>query len=238
MSQLDTDLALIGDRLQVAWRSDARRGRRRARVALGSAAFGALLALTAAAIAAGVLPIDLTPTSAKPDQAALVPLRGIFGAPIVTPKGLIGRPKLLVRRAIVVAQMQGRQIGTLSVLVVPVAPRGACVDAARADGSSYLAACATFPMHATTVDGTHVVYYQGTAAYLGGPRSKRPPLELTLRSAPPGAVKVDVRERDGSQLPAVLSHGWLVFLNQHPSGPVALVRFYDKAGKRILSFYG
>ena len=238
MNPLETDLALIGDRLQVAWRSDARRGQRRARVALGAAALGALLALTAAAIGAGVLPIRLSPTSAKPDQAALVPLRGIFRKPIEPPQGLAGHPRLLLDRAMVIAQMRGRQTGTLSVLVVPVLPHGACVDAARADGSSYLAACATFPMHAVSVDGTRSVYYQITAGHFGVPGSKRPPLELMLRSAPPGAVRVDVRNRDGSKRPVVLSHGWMVSLNEHPGGAVALVRFYDAQGRRILSFYG
>ena len=61
---------------------------------------------------------------------------------------------------------------------------------------------------------------------------------MLVRSAPPGAVRVDVRDRDGSKRPAILSHGWMVSLNQHPAGPVALVRFYDASGKRILSFYG
>ena len=51
-------------------------------------------------------------------------------------------------------------------------------------------------------------------------------------------MRVDVRERDGSRRPAVLSHGWLVSLNERPGGPVALVRFYDRKGNRILSFYG
>jgi hypothetical protein len=238
VNPLDTDLVLIGDRLQVAWRSDARRGQRRARVVLGSAALGALLALTAAAIGSGVLPIRLTPTSTKPERAALVPLRGIFRKPITPPQGLVGHPRLLLDRAMVIAQMRGRSTGTLSVLVVPVSPRGACVDAARADGSSYLAACATSPQHAVSVDGTRSVYYQITAGYLGPPGSRRPPLELMLRSAPPGAVRVDVRDRDGSKRPAVLKHGWMVSLNEHPGGAVALVRFYDARGKRILSFYG
>jgi hypothetical protein len=35
-----------------------------------------------------------------------------------------------------------------------------------------------------------------------------------------------------------MSHGWLISISQRLYGPVALVRFYDRAGKPILSFYG
>jgi hypothetical protein len=119
---------------------------------------------------------------------------------------------------------------------VPLSPRGACVDAARSNGSAYVGACAMSAHHATTVSGARITYFQITSSYEGG--NGQLPLSLLFRSAPPGATRVDVRERDGSKRPAVMSHGWMISISQRPDGPVALIRFYDRAGKRILSFYG
>jgi hypothetical protein len=238
MSQLDTDLARIGDQLQTAWRADARRSRRR-HGALVGVALSALLVVAGVAVAAsGVLPIHLTPREGKPTPKALVQLRGLLaGPPSTRPKRWRDAPKALLRKAYVIAEMTGGEQGRLSVLIVPVAPRGACLDAARPDGSSFIAACASGPLLRRERRGGRSVYsryYQLTAG-VEGPLYQ--PLNISLRSAPVGAATVDVRARDGSRLPAVLNHGWLVFVNEHP-GPAVLVRFYDGTGRRILSYYG
>ena len=60
---------------------------------------------------------------------------------------------------------------------------------------------------------------------------------IAIRNAPPHAARIDVRARDASTLPAVVSHGWLVFVNRRP-GAAVLVRVYDASGKQLLSYYG
>jgi hypothetical protein len=236
MSAIDPDLARMGDQLQVRWRVDARRARVRRRAGLLGTALAAALAIAGGAIAGGILPIHLTATSGTPSPAALAQLRGVIAPTPAVPKPWKHAPHLLLQRAIVIGTVTGRATGTLSVFVVPIAPRGVCVDAARHDGSSYLEGCTDFPQHATTALGTRVAYFQVGVGFLGSAR--RPAIEMVVREAPPGAVRVDVRDRDGSRRAAILNHGWMVSLNPHPDGPTALVRFYDAAGTRILSFDG
>jgi hypothetical protein len=236
MSAIEPDLARIGDQLQARWRVDARRARGRRRAGLLAAALAAVLAIAGGAIAGGVLPIRLTPTSGAPARAALAQLHGVIAPPPAVPKPWKLAPQLRLQRAIVIGAITGQETGRLSVFVVPVSPRGVCVDAARRDGSSYLEGCTFFLQHATTTLGTRVPYFQVGVGFLGSAR--RPAIEMLVREAPPGAVRVDVRDRDGSRRAAILSHGWMVSLNRHPDGPTALVRFYDAAGTRILSFYG
>ncbi|HEY1480058.1 MAG TPA: hypothetical protein VGF46_08505 [Gaiellales bacterium] len=236
MSSLDPEIVALGDRLQVRWRADALRARRRRAGGLAGAALGLLLAVTGGAIAEGVLPIQLHATSARPSAAALSTLHALVDAPPHVPSTWKGAPRLQVERAIALGKITGTGRGPLAVFAVPVATGGACVDAARANGSSFLAACARFPLHATTVAGRRVRYFQIGAEYDGG--KDGPPLRLLLRSAPPGAVRVDVRTRNGARLQSVLAHGWMVFVDPEPVRPLALVRFYDRAGRRILSFYG
>jgi hypothetical protein len=228
VTTLDPDLVRIGDQLQARWRTDARQARSRRRAALVAASLATLLAIAGAAAAGGVLPFHLTTSTSAPAPAALAQLRRFLPA---------GSPfTLQLDHAQAIGTITSRETGELSVVVVPLSPRGACVDAARRDGSSYVGACATSPHHATTVSGDHITYFQATTSYEGSKGS--PALELLFRSAPPGAVRVDVRERDGSKLPAVMQHGWMISIGRRPYGPVALIRFYDEAGKRILSFYG
>jgi hypothetical protein len=237
MSSLDPDLARIGDQLQARWRVDARQLRGRRRAGLLAAALAAVLAIAGGAIASGVLPIHLTPATGEPSPKALAVLHKMIPAPPAAPKTWKGAPRLLRNRALVIGMVTGKETGRLALMIVPVSPHGVCVDAARPDGSSYLGVCDTgLPSHSTTVAGKRISYYQLDTGYLGS--GTRPALDMLVRSAPPGAVRVDVRERDGSKRPSLLSNGWMVALNQHPGGAVALVRFYDAQGRRILSFYG
>jgi hypothetical protein len=60
-------------------------------------------------------------------------------------------------------------------------------------------------------------------------------MRLSIHTAPPHAARIDARARDATKLPAIISHGWLLFLNPHPQGAAVLIRVYDKTGKRILS---
>lgn len=226
MTSLESDLRLIGDQLQGAWRADARHARRR-RHALLAGALAALLALTGAAIASDLFPIDLTMTSSSPSAAALTNLRATYlpvGQPLKPWQHAFG---LDFSKAVVIAKVAGRETGPLSIIVVP-ARHGLCVDAARPDGSSYLGACGTRLSGGlyTIVDAQR---YKGVY---------QPPLGLSILKAPAGAARIDVRARDASKLPAVISHGWLLFLNSRPGGAAVLVRVYDKAGKRILRYYG
>ena len=208
MTTLDPDLARIGDQLQTRWRVDARRARSRRRAAFLGAALAGVLAIAGGAVASGVLPLHLTSSSTKATPATLAKLRAFLPA---------GSPfTLQLGRAQPIGTITGPGTGTLSVVVVPLAPRGACVDAARSDGSSYVGACATFPHHTTTVSGARITYYQIGAIYEGS--KGNPPLNLLFRSAPPGAVRVDVRERDGSKRPAVMSHGWMISISRRVRG--------------------
>jgi hypothetical protein len=237
MTSLENELALIGDHLQVAWRADARVARRR-RHALLAASLAALLALTGAAIASDLFPLNLTKTTTAPAPAALEDLLATYKPP--------GKPlapwqkafKLDLTKAVVIAKVTGRQTGPLSIIIVPAGKHSLCVDAARPDGSSYLGGCVTKPRASVTGHGDDAfdVNFEVDAITTNGVH--HPPLGLSIHSAPPGAARIDVRARDASKLPAVISHGWLVFLNPHPGGAVVLIRVYDKAGKRVLSYYG
>jgi hypothetical protein len=228
MNTVDPDLARIGDQLQARWRVDAQRARGRRRTTLCATSLAGALAIAGGAVASGVLPIHLASSSSKTPPAALAKLRAFLppGSPFT----------LQLDRARTIGTITSPETGALSVVVVPLSPRGACVDAARNNGSSYVGACATLPHDTTTVSGSRITYYEITSSYEGA--KGHPPLSLLFRSAPPGAARVDVRERDGSKRPAVMSHGWMISISQRPDGPAALVRFYDRAGKRILSFYG
>jgi hypothetical protein len=250
MTSLEQDLALIGDQLQEAWRADAHQARRHH--ALLAAALVTLLAITGAAIASDIFPIRLTKTDTKPPAAALRDLRATY-RPAGPLKPWQQDLDLDLTKAITIANVTSRETGPLAIIVVPV-KRGVCVDAARPDGSSYLSGCAQQPTRQQADAMTRLLDRLGVAG--GGvapPDSSRgfyttvearkrngvtqPPLGLWILNAPPHAARIDVRRRDASQLPAVISHGWLVFLNPHPGGAAVLVRVYDKSGKRLVSYY-
>jgi hypothetical protein len=233
MSELE--LSGIGDRLQVAWRADRRAARRRSRLLVAGALAGVLV-LTGVAIAAGVLPVSVLPSSGKPQPAALVQLRSLYPRrPGTPPLGWANAPVLELDRALVIARISGRETGPLSVIVIPARPRGVCLDAARPDGSPYMSGCSTFPHAVVDTAGRHSTAF-GIQLGVDG-STGTPALNIALHRAPPGSARVDVRTRNASRLPAVLNHGWLVYVNQHP-GPVVLVRFYDRNGHRLLSYYG
>jgi hypothetical protein len=231
----ELELSAIGDRLQVAWRADRRAARRRSGI-LGAGAVVTVLVLAGAAIAAGVLPISVSPSSGKPQPAALVQLRSLYPRrPGTPPQGWANAPVLELDRALVIARISDRATGPLTVIVIPARPRGMCLDAARPDGSPYMSGCSTFPHAVVDTAGRHSTAF-GVQLGVDG-STGTPPLNIALHRAPPGSVRVDVRARDASKLPSVLNHGWLVYVNQHP-GPAVLVRFYDRNGRRLLSYYG
>jgi hypothetical protein len=250
MTSLEQDLAGIGDQLQEAWRADARQARRHH--ALLAAALVTLLAITGAAIASDIFPISLTTTDTKPPAAALSDLRATY-----RPADRLLRPwqkalDLDLSKAIMIARVTSRETGPLSIIVVP-AKRGICVDAARPDGSSYLGGCDQHPTLQEQLRPFPPVHGVVTPPQVAPPDDSRgvsvsvearkrngvtePPLGLWILNAPPHAARIDVRRRDASQLPAVISHGWLVFLNPRPGGPAVLVRVYDRAGQRLASYY-
>jgi hypothetical protein len=231
MTTLDADLALIGDRLQPAWRGDARRARRHRRSLLG-AGLAALLALTGAAIASDELPINLTPTGGRPTTAALSDFRATYQPSTTALEPWQKSSHLDLGKAVVIASVTSPQTGPLSVFLVP-AKHGACVDAARPDGSSYLGACTTAPVASGHGEYDLNVSVAGMTVH----GVYHPPLGLSLHSAPLHAVRIDVRARDASKLPALISHGWLLFFNPQPTGAAVLVRVYDKRGKKLLSYY-
>lgn len=235
MTSLEADLTSVGEQLQTAWRRDARRARRQHRALLGSLA--ALLALTGAAFAADVLPFGLTSAGHPPAPAALTRLRAV-DQPLERPllpwqKAL----KLDFSKAVVIAEISGRQTGPLSVIVVPGARHGICFDAARPDGSPYISACKTLPSRQGGSDEA-VALTAGIDEGFTSHGVYHPPLLLSLHTAPPHAARIDVRARDGSTVPALISHGWLVYLNVHPARGPVLVRVYDGSGERLLSYEG
>jgi hypothetical protein len=235
MTSLESELHLIGDHLQTAWRADARHARRRRR-ALLAASLGALLVLTGAAIASDLFPISLTKTTSSPAPAALENLRATYqpvGKPLAPWQKSL---KLDLAKAVVIARVTSRQTGPLSIIVVP-AKHGLCVDAARPDGTSYLGGCQQeVHLRGARADHSVSLYIIVDGRTTNG--VYHPPLGLSILTAPPHAARIDVRERDASKLPAIISHGWLLFLNPRPGGATVLVRVYDKAGKRLLSYYG
>jgi hypothetical protein len=237
MTRLETELALIGDHLQTAWRADARHARRRQH-ALVAAALATLLALTGAAIAADVFPINLTKTTGTPPAAAaLRDLRATYQPPN-TP--LAPWQKALTpnfAKAIVIAKVTSRQTGPLSIIIMPAGQHSLGVDAARPDGTSYLGACANKPATAITGRGHNAFDLNLTVDAMTTTGVHHPALGLSIHTAPPNASRIDVRARNASKLPALITHGWLLFLNPNPSGAAVLVRVYDKAGNRLLSYY-
>jgi hypothetical protein len=251
MTSLESELALIGDHLQAAWRADARHARRRRR-ALLAAGLAALLAITGAGIASDIFPVSLTKSDSKPPAAALSDLRATY-----RPANRLLKPwqkalDLDLSKAIMIARVTSRETGPLSIIVVP-AKRGICIDAARPDGSSYLSGCDQQPTRQQQLAPFPPVGREVTPPQVAPPDDSRglyvtvearkrngvtqPPLGLWVINAPPHAARIDVRRRDASHLPAVISHGWLVFLNPRPGGAAVLVRVYDKAGKRLVSYY-
>ena len=231
---LDLDLVAIGDQLQRAWRSDRTRARRRTRL-LATAALSTALAATSVALAAGVLPISLHAASGKPSARALISLHKLYPArPSTTPEPFPHSLALRLDQAMVIGRVTGQQAGRLDLIVIPTTPRGACLDAARPDGSASMSGCTTFPQRVVDTNGRRSTAFQAT---LGRDATADvAALNIALRSAPPGAVRVDVRTRSGAEVPSLLNDGWLVYV-KHP-GPDVLVRFYDKQGHRLLSYYG
>ena len=231
MTGLENELVLIGDHLQAAWRADALHARRRR--ALLAVVVAALLAITGAAIAADVFPIDLTQTDTTPPTAALRDLRATY-QPVDKPL----RPwqkalELDFTKAVTIAKVTSRETGPLSIVIVPAGRHGVCVDAARPDGSSYVGGCVTHPVPGGDAYNLNVGVMGMTTNGV-----YHPPLSLSIHTAPLHAARIDVRARDASPLPALISHGWLLFLNPRRDGAAVLVRVYDRSGKRILSYYG
>ena len=235
MTSLETELALVGDQLQTAWRSDARKAQRRH--ALVAASLATLLALTGVALAAEVLKIDLTKTTATPPAAAIADIRAAYQPPNTPLAPWQKALKPDFAKAIVIAKVTSRQTGPLSIIIVPAGHHSLCIDAARLDGSSYLGACATKPDATIPGHGHNAFDLNLSAEATTTNGIHMPALGLSLHTAPPHAARIDVRARDASKLPAVISHGWLLFLNPNPAGAAVLVRVYDKTGKRLLSYY-
>jgi hypothetical protein len=234
MTELDVVLVALGDQLQGAWRSDRMRTRRRMQV-LATSALVAVIAATGAALAAGVLPISVRSASGKPTAQALVSLHKLYPErPSTTPKPFPHSLALRLDQAMVVGRVTGSETGRLDLIVIPTAPRGACLDAARPDGTAYMSGCSTFPQRVVDTAGRRSIAFQTTLEQ--DATAKVAALNMALRSAPPGAVRADVRTRSGFHVPSVLSDGWLVYV-RHP-GPDVLVRFYDKGRRRLLSYYG
>jgi hypothetical protein len=236
MTSLETELALVGDQLQTAWRSEARKARRRHH-ALVTAGLASLLALTGVAIAADVFTINLTETTATAPAAAITNLRATYQPPNTPLAPWQKALKPDFAKAIVIAKVTSHQTGPLSIIIVPAGNRSLCIDAARPDGSSYLGACANKPSATVTGHGNNAfdLNLSAEATTING--IHHPALGLTLHTAPPHATRIDVRARDASKLPAIISHGWLLILNPNPTGADVLVRVYDKTGKRLLTYY-
>jgi hypothetical protein len=146
--------------------------------------------------------------------------------------------KLHLDEAVVIARMTSRETGPLSIIIIPAGRRGACLDAARPDGSSYLGGCTIAPDPTLARQG--VTSYHLNVGILASTRNgvHHGPIDMSIRTAPQGAARIDVRARDASKLPALISHGWLFFVDTRTDGAAVLVRVYDRAGKRLLSYYG
>jgi hypothetical protein len=236
MTSLETELALVGDQLQTAWRSEARTARRRHH-ALVAAGLASLLAFTSVAIAAEVFSFSLTKTTAPAPAAAIANIRATYQPPDTPLAPWQKALKPDFTKAIVIAKITNRQTEALSIIIVPAGQHSLCIDAARPDGSSYLGACANKPNDTLTGHGDNAFDLNLTAEATTSNGVHHPALGLSLHTAPPHATRIDVRARDASKLPAVISHGWLLFLNSNPGGAAVLVRVYDKTGKRLLSYY-
>jgi hypothetical protein len=236
MTTIDSDLDRIGDRLQVAWRSDAGRARRRRRALLGAGT--ALLAAASVAFAADVFPASVTGSSARPERAALMQMRAAF-QPVAAPLEPWQKTlKLDFGKAVVVARITSRETGPLAIIVMPGVGHRVCFDAARPDGSSFLAGCdLPLPNPGPGADRSLGITAGILDRFTGSDGVTHAPIMISIRNAPPHAVRIDVRARDARKLPAVVSHGWLVFVNQRP-GAAVLVRVYDASGKRLLSYDG
>jgi hypothetical protein len=236
MTTIDSDLDCIGDRLQAAWRSDAGRARRRRRALLGAGT--ALLAVAGVAFAADIFPARVTGSSARPARAALMQMRAAF-QPVARPLEPWQKTlKLDFAKAVVVARIASRETGPLAVIVVPGARHRVCFDAARPDGSSFVAGCdMRVPNPGLGADRSIGITAGIQDPFTGPDGVTHAPIMISIRNAPPHAARIDVRARDASTLPAVVSHGWLVFVNQRP-GAAVLVRVYDASGKRLLSYDG
>jgi hypothetical protein len=236
MLSLDDDLVRVGDQLQAAWSRDAGRARRHRRALLGACA--AVLAIAGVALAADVFPAHVTPTSHPPAPAALMQMRAAF-QPVAGPLEPWQKTlKLDFGKAVVVARITSRETGPLAVIVVPGARHRVCFDAARPDGSSFLAGCdMPLPSPGPGADRSIGITAGILDRFTGTDGVTHAPIMISIRNAPPYAARIDVRARDASTLPAVVSHGWLVFVNQRP-GAAVLVRVYDASGKKLLSYYG
>ncbi len=236
MLSRDNDLDRIGDQLQGAWRRDVRRARRHRRALLGACA--AALAVAGVALAADVFPARVTGTSQPPTRAELMQLHAAFQPVTGTLAPWQKTLKLDFARAVVVARITSRETGPLAVIVVPGAHHRVCFDAARPDGSSFLAGCDVPPPNPGPGAHRSIGLSAGIPdRFTGTDGVTHAPIMIAIRKAPPHAARIDVRARDASKLPAVVSHGWLVFVDQRP-GAAVLVRVYDTSGKKLLSYYG
>ena len=237
MTTLPPNLQRIGDQLDRAWRPSPP-ARSRPRALLG-AALVALLTLAAAAVAGDVLPFSLVGSGDKPSSAEIAQLRALSQAPKTAPKPWRGAPRLELSKALVIARMSTRRTGPLSLIVVPVVGGGHCLDIARPDGSSYGVACPTAP---ALNPAMRRMYHARYNFFVGIPGAVHNHTEddafaIWIRDAPPRAARVDVRGADGSRLPAVISHGWIVYLVPDSRHNLAQVSVSDAAGKRLFSYF-
>ncbi len=237
MTTLPPNLQRIGDQLDRAWRPSppARSSPR----ALLAAALVTLLALTAAAVAGDVPPFTLAGAGDRPGSAEIAQLRALYQAPKAAPKPWKGAPRLELAKALVVARMSTRRTGPLSLIVVPAVGGGLCLDATRPDGSSSAGACSTAPAGNPAI---RRMYHARVTFFLGIPgalhdHTEEDAFAVWIRDAPPRAARVDVRGADGSRLPAVISHGWIVYLVPDPRHNLAQVSVSDAAGKRLFSYF-
>ncbi len=111
MSTIERDIARLGDDLQARWRADLSRTRTRRRAGIAGSSGGAILALAATAIAAGVLPFHLSSSSSRPSAAAVAAMREF------TPHSPNVAWHLDAQDAHVIGTLTGSGVGRLSVVV-------------------------------------------------------------------------------------------------------------------------
>jgi hypothetical protein len=237
MTTLPPNLQRIGDQLDRAWRP-ARPTHSRRRALLG-AALVTLLALTAAAVAGEVLPFSLAGSSDKPTRAELAQLRAVYQPPKTATTSWRGAPRLELSKALVIARMATRRTGPLSLIVVPGVDSVLCLDAARPDGSSQTAGCATAMAGNAAMRRMYHARYNFFAGIPGAVHNhtEEDAFAIWIRDAPPRAARVDVRSPTGTRLPAVISHGWIVYVIPDPRHNLAQVSVFDAAGKRLFSYF-
>jgi hypothetical protein len=163
----------------------------------------------------------------------------MYQPPKTATKPWQGAPRLEFSKALVIARMSTRRTGPLSLIVVPGVDGVLCLDAARPDGSSHSAGCMT----ATAGNAAMRRMYHARYFFFAGipgtvdDHTEEDAFAIWIRDAPPQAARVDVRGADGTRLPAVISHGWIVYVIPNPRRNLAQVSVFDAAGKRLFSYF-